>query len=200
VRWKRNKRFLDLLAHAVAWVSLPTALIFLELKQERVMNAISLKSGVTTSIATFSIALCAIFVPATAGFVSKSYAQSEASVAISLLPVASVVVAGAGASTAAGASVAAPVILSAVGAVFVVKLVEVTAKGTMFVIERASDGARVSVEIVGQGVKQTAISAGTAVTVSVIGTGIVLSALGEAIAFVPNELGKALLHNERITR
>jgi hypothetical protein len=38
------------------------------------------------------------------------------------------------------------------------------------------------------------------VTVSVIGTGLVLSALGEAIAFVPNELGKALLHNERITR
>lgn len=119
---------------------------------------------------------------------------------LSMLPVASLVVVGLGASTAAGASVAAPVILSTVGAVFVVKVVEVTARSTVFVIERASDGARVSVEIVGQGMKQTAISAGTLVTVSVIGTGIVISALGEAIAFVPNELGKALLHNERITR
>jgi hypothetical protein len=36
--------------------------------------------------------------------------------------------------------------------------------------------------------------------VSVIGSGVVLSALGEAIAFIPNELGRALLHNERVTR
>jgi hypothetical protein len=167
---------------------------------ERVMKAFSLKSTVVSVFTTFSIAIGVVSMTAVFGFSSKSYAQSEASVALSMLPVASVIVTGVGASTAAGASVAAPVILSAVGAVFVVKLVEVTVRGTVFVIERASDGARVSVEIVGQGIKQTAISAGTVVTVSVIGTGIVLSALGEAIAFVPNELGKALLHNERITR
>ena len=118
---------------------------------------------------------------------------------MSLLPVASVVVAGVGASTAAGASVAAPVILSTVGAVFLVKVVEVTARGTVYVLERASDGARVSVEIVGKGVKASAVGVGASVTVSVIGSGMVLSALGEAIAFIPNELGKALLHNERIT-
>ncbi len=168
------------------------------------MNTFSVKSTVATVVTTLSIALCAGFITASAGFSSKSYAQSEASVVLSMLPVASVVVAGVGASAlgtaAAGASVAAPVILSTVGAVFVVKVIEVTARSTVFVIERASDGARVSVEIIGQGIKQTAISAGTVVTVSVIGTGIVLSALGEAIAFVPNELGKALLHNERITR
>ncbi len=152
------------------------------------------------SIATLSIALCAVFLPATGGFVSKSYAQSEASVVLSMLPVASVVVTGVGASTAAGASIAAPVILSAAGAVFVVKVVEVTVRGTLYVIERASDGARVSVEIVGSTAKASAIGVGTAVSVTVIGSGMVLSALGEAIAFIPNELGKALLHNERITR
>ncbi len=164
------------------------------------MKAFSLKSMMASAIATLSIAFCAGSISAIATFPSNSYAQSEASVMLSMLPVASLVVVGLGASTAAGASVAAPVILSTVGAVFVVKVVEVTARSTVFVIERASDGARVSVEIVGQGMKQTAISAGTLVTVSVIGTGIVISALGEAIAFVPNELGKALLHNERITR
>ncbi len=37
-------------------------------------------------------------------------------------------------------------------------------------------------------------------TVSTIGAGIILSAAGEAIAFVPNALGRALLHNERLTR
>jgi hypothetical protein len=164
------------------------------------MKAFSLKSTMASVIATISIATGSVFTGASAGFSSQAWAQSEASVALSMLPVASVVVTGVGASTAAGASVAAPVILSAAGAVFVVKVVEVTARGTLYVIERASDGARVSVEILGQGVKHTVLSTGTAVAVSVIGTGMVLSALGEAIAFIPNELGKALLHNERITR
>jgi hypothetical protein len=41
---------------------------------------------------------------------------------------------------------------------------------------------------------------GAAVTVTAVSAGWVLSAAGQVIAFVPNELGKALLHNERITR
>jgi hypothetical protein len=104
-----------------------------------------------------------------------------------------------GASAAAGASVAVPVMLSAAGAVFVVKAVEVSALSTAYVLERASDGARVSVEVVGRGVAAASVVAGTLVTVSVIGSGLILSAAGEAIAFLPNALGRALLHNERIT-
>jgi len=42
--------------------------------------------------------------------------------------------------------------------------------------------------------------AGTVVVVSVVGAGVVLSAAGEAIAFIPNALGRALLHNERLTQ
>jgi hypothetical protein len=41
---------------------------------------------------------------------------------------------------------------------------------------------------------------GAAVTVTAVSAGWVLSTAGQVIAFVPNELGKALLHNERITR
>ncbi len=40
---------------------------------------------------------------------------------------------------------------------------------------------------------------GTVVTVSVIGTGLLLSTAGEVLAFIPNELGRALLHNEKVT-
>jgi hypothetical protein len=36
--------------------------------------------------------------------------------------------------------------------------------------------------------------------VTAIGAGWVLSAAGAAIAFIPNEVGKALLYNERVTR
>jgi len=128
----------------------------------------------------------------------QAQAQSEASAlsAVSALPVASVVVVG---GAAASTVVALPVALSTVGAVLVVKTIEVTARGTLCVLERVSDGARASVEIAGRGVAHVSLAAGTVVTVSAIGAGVVLSAAGEAIAFLPNALGRALLHNERLT-
>ncbi len=125
-------------------------------------------------------------------------AQSEASAALSLMPVASVVVASGAASATAGAVVALPAALSVGGAVLTVKAVEASATGTVYLLERASDGAQVSVEVSGRAVSATAYGVGTAVTCSVIGTGVVLSAAGEVLAFVPNALGRALLHNERL--
>lgn len=118
---------------------------------------------------------------------------------LSALPVASVVVAGAAATGASTAAVAFPVALSATGALLVVKTVEVTARGTLCVLERASDGARVSLEFSGRSIERSALAVGKTVQVSVLASGTVLSLLGEAIAFVPNELGRALLHNERLT-
>lgn len=126
-------------------------------------------------------------------------AQSEASLVLSALPVASVVgVAGSAAAGAVAVS-ALPVALTVSGAVLVVKAVEVSARGTLIVLERASDGAQASVELSGRAASGVAASVGTAVAVSVIGTGVLLSAAGEVLCFIPNELGRALLHNERIT-
>lgn len=120
---------------------------------------------------------------------------SELSV-LSTLPLASVVVGG----SAAGAMlVAVPVALSAAGAVLVVKTVEVTARGSIYVLERVFDGARASVEVLGHGLAGSALAVGASVTVGVVGAGVVLSAAGEVIAFIPNALGRALLHNERLT-
>ena len=99
---------------------------------------------------------------------------------------------------AVGATVGA--VLSTAGTVLVVKTVESTARGTVVVLERASDGAAVSVEVLGRGVGGSLIAAGTLVTVSVIGAGVVLSAACEVLAFIPNALGRALLYNERVTR
>jgi hypothetical protein len=122
-------------------------------------------------------------------------AASEAS-ALSALPIASVVILGGAASAAVAAL---PVALSISGAVLVVKSVELSARGTLCVLERASDGAQVSVEIAAYGVERTSLVVGKTLQVAVIGAGAVLSIAGEAIAFVPNEIGRALLHNERIT-
>ena len=118
-------------------------------------------------------------------------ALSEASA----LPLASVVV---GASAAAS-SCWPPPVLSAAGAMFVVKAVEAGALSTVYVLERVSDGARASVEVTGDGVANASAVAGTVAKASVIGAGVILSVAGEVIAFVPNALGRTLLHNERLT-
>jgi len=126
-------------------------------------------------------------------------AQSEASIALSALPVASVVTAAGSAAAGTVAVSALPVALAVSGAVLVVKAVEVSARGTVIVLERASDGARASVELSGQAAAGVALGLGTVVGVSVIGAGVLLSAAGELLCFIPNTLGRALLHNERIT-
>lgn len=126
--------------------------------------------------------------------------QSQASAlsAVSALPLASVV---AEASTQASVQAAQiPAALSEAGAMLVVKAVQSTARGTVYVLERASDAARVSVEVAGKVAEGSLLLVGTAVTVSVISAGVVLSAAGRAIAFVPNEVGRALLHNQRVSQ
>ena len=72
--------------------------------------------------------------------------------------------------------------------------------GTVWVLERASDGARATLHFSGHVAQGASLAVGGAVMVTALASGWVLSAAGQAIAFVPNELGRALLHNERITR
>jgi len=148
--------------------------------------------------------LCAVGITAclSTPLSARAHGGSEASVALSLMPIASVAVAtgasGAAVSAAAGAVVAIPAALAVSGAVLVVKVVEVSAVGTLYVLERASDGAQASIQVMGQTVASTAHGVGTLVTCSVIGAGVVLSVAGEVLAFIPNELGNALLYNERL--
>jgi len=123
--------------------------------------------------------------------VSPARAQSQVSLALSALPVASVV------GTASVSVV--PLAFSVAGAALVVKAVEVTASGMVYLLERVSDGTRVSLEVSGRAASAISLGVGTAMVVSVISTGVLLSAAGEVLAFIPNELGRALLHNERIT-
>jgi hypothetical protein len=62
-----------------------------------------------------------------------------------------------------------------------------------------SDGARVSVEIAARAMDPPRVLAGATVTPTVLNTGVVLVAGSEAIAFVPNALGRALLNSGRLT-
>jgi hypothetical protein len=123
-----------------------------------------------------------------AALMTSAHAQSEASElsALSLLP--------------AAVSVAAPSMLVAGGAVLTIVSVQASAAGTVWVLERASDGARATLHFSGHVAQGALLSAGTAVAVTALASGYVLSAAAQAIAFIPNELGRALTYNERLTR
>ncbi|RYX96775.1 MAG: hypothetical protein EOO28_05760 [Comamonadaceae bacterium] len=149
-------------------------------------------------IITCLIAIAAAFGAAASVEARAQNAGSELS-ALSALPVASVVASVGVAGAAASTVVALPVALSAGGAVLVVKTVESTARGTFYLLERASDGAQASIEVAGKAAGGVSVAVGTAVSVGVIASGVVLSVAGEAIAFIPNALGRALMYNERVT-
>ena len=82
------------------------------------------------------------------------------------------------------------------GAVLTVAAVEASADGTEWLLTRASDGARVSVRVTGG----ASVAVGEVVTVTAVTGGLLLSAAGRVIAWVPDTLGRALSHHERVTR
>lgn len=130
-------------------------------------------------------ALAAALTVATARSAHAHPSPSDASV-LSALPIA--------------VSVAAPVMVLSAGAMLTVVAVQATSAGTLWVLERASDGARASVTLSGQAAGALSLGVGSAVVVTAMSTGWLLSAAGQAIAFIPNQLGAALLYNERISR
>lgn len=97
-------------------------------------------------------------------------------------------------------SVSTPVLVPAAvlsaGASLVVVSVQAVSTGTLWVLERASDGARLSVILAGG----ASVAVGTTVSVVVTGAGWVLSQAGKALCFIPNEIGASLLYNEQLTR
>ena len=131
-----------------------------------------------------AVALAASF--AIAATTTRAQSDAAQASALSTLPIA--------------VSVAAPVAILSTGAALTVVAVEATSTGVVWVHERAADGTRASVEFVGRGASDLSVAAGTVVVATAVSTGWVLAAAGEAIAFVPNELGRALLYHGRITR
>jgi hypothetical protein len=111
---------------------------------------------------------------------------SETSSALSLLPVA-VTVSG-----------AASLMIS--GAVLTVVAVRAVSEGTVWVLRNASNGAEISLRVSQRMVEGVAVGVGTVLVGTAISAGWVLSVASEAVAFVPNQIGASLLHNEEIRR
>ena len=97
-------------------------------------------------------------------------------------------------------SIAGTGLLLSAGTTLSIVAVELSVAGTTYVVERVSDGVRSTLRLSGQAAGGLSLAVGTAVVVSTLSTGAILSADGRAFAFVPNDVGAALLYNERITR
>ena len=97
-------------------------------------------------------------------------------------------------------SATAPSAVMSAGAVLAVVSVQVVAGSTIWVLERASDAARITLKMSAAGVEAASIGVGTSVMVTAVSAGWILSAAGKALCFVPNEIGASLTHHERITR
>lgn len=77
--------------------------------------------------------------------------------------------------------------------------VEVLAQGSVVVITGVSEGVSVTVQLSGQALQGLGIVSGTVLHASAVATGHLLISAGKVIAFIPNALGKALIHHEKVS-
>ncbi len=77
----------------------------------------------------------------------------------------------------------------------IVASVETTVEGTVVVLKGVSNGASATVHLSTQIVGGVSLATGTLVEASATGLGWVLKSGSEIIAFIPNEIGKSLLHH-----
>ena len=143
---------------------------------------------ITRRLIATALALAAV----ATSFVSPAVAHTRGDRAASELSAASVLP--------VALSVTAPVILLGASGAMTVMAVERASDGTVWMLERASDGARASVHFAGDAAGGVSLAVGATVAVSATASGWVLHQAGKALAFVPNEIGRTLLHHERITQ
>lgn len=100
--------------------------------------------------------------------------------------------------------VSAPVMALSAGAVLTVTAVQHTAEGSLWVLRRVADGVSVTLSVSAQALATSALLAtvavGAVLGVTALAAGWLLSLAGAVLCFVPNALGNALLHDERVTR
>lgn len=128
---------------------------------------------------------------------TTAHAQSETSLALSTLPLASMV----GVAASGGNSeevMLAPLLVSGLGASLIVESVQASANGVVYVFKNLANGASAVLEVSGNAVGAVSVGVGTVVQSSAISAGVILVAAGQVLAFIPNAVGRALLHNERL--
>lgn len=81
------------------------------------------------------------------------------------------------------------------GSQFVVESVHATADGVILILRGVSEALRITLHVVGNSVISATTVAGMVLTVSATAAGQILHAGGNVVAFVPNTLGRTLVHS-----
>jgi hypothetical protein len=91
--------------------------------------------------------------------------------------------------------------LSAVAAsgTVVVDSIETAGDASLIVLAGASDAAQATVRLSGRAAREASLAVGTSVNVVATSTGYLLVTAGKVLAFIPNEIGKALIHHSRVS-
>ena len=111
-------------------------------------------------------------------------------------------------SEASGASIAAPIAVVGIGAsavlatsgTIVVKSVQLSGNVTRVVVENTASAAAATLTFVGKSAEAFVGGAGDMLRVVPTASGIILYEAQRAIAWVPNQGGSNLTHNERLTQ
>lgn len=77
----------------------------------------------------------------------------------------------------------------------VVASVEAAGEGSLVVLKGSADAGQASLRLSAQAARGLSLAAGTTVSVVALSTGYALVLAGKAIAYIPNEIGKSLLHH-----
>lgn len=97
-------------------------------------------------------------------------------------------------------SIGLPLVVVGGAASLVVTGVQASADGVVWVMENAADGSKASVRVSGEVVGGVLVAAGTVIQVTATGAGLLLSTAGKVVAFIPNEVGKAFLYNQKVSQ
>lgn len=106
-------------------------------------------------------------------------------------------------SNASAVSVAVSVLVPAAfiseGGKYVVKGVQASGEGTVYVLEKISDGVRGSLTIAGNVSGAASVGVGASVTFVATASGTLMVSAGKVLAIIPNELGRALLKSDKLS-
>jgi hypothetical protein len=86
--------------------------------------------------------------------------------------------------------------LAASGTV-VVDSIEAAGDASVVVLAGASNAGQAALRLSGRAAREASLAVGASVNVVAISSGYLLVAAGKVLAFVPNEMGRALLHHSR---
>lgn len=80
----------------------------------------------------------------------------------------------------------------------VIQSTESSAEGVTIVVKGSGEAASATIRLSGKVLERAALISGNVIEVTAVSTGYLLVAAGKALAFIPNEIGNALLQHAKV--